>query len=332
MGHMPVVNAAKVDSTDSYNFAPSFEYIFDYITQADFAVANLEVPLAGKPYSGYPQFSSPDELAAGLKETGFDVLINANNHALDRGKIGFLRTLDVLDTLKLITTGTFRDSADFRNRHPIFIEKNNIRIALLNYTYGANGFRPEKPIMLNFLDTADIRKSIQLAKSKDAGLIIVTLHWGNEYERFPSKEQRRITNFIQQCGAHAIIGSHPHVIQPVERFYPDTADKTKMFPVVYSLGNFLSNQRDRYRDGGLIFELGIEKTDKTRIVSIAYIPAWVYKGLYRGRMIYRIIPPEKFAEAIKKYNISGQDSIKGTEFYKDTRMHLNNIPELLLND
>jgi hypothetical protein len=81
-----------------------------------------------------------------------------------------------------------------------------------------------------------------------------------------------------------------------------------------------------------MFELRIEKTDKTRIASIAYIPAWVYKGWYNGRMIYRIIPPETFPEAIKKYNISAQDSIKGTEFYKDTRMHLNNIPELLLND
>lgn len=328
MGHMPVVNAGWVDSINNYDFSPCYELVSNYISNADIAIANLEVPLAGKPYSGYPQFSSPNEFGKGLKDAGFDVLINANNHALDRGKKGFLHTLDAIDSLQLLTTGSFRDSVDFKKRNPLMLEKNKIKIALLNYTYSANGFRPEKPTILNFMDTVEIRKAIGNAKQLNPDLIIVAMHWGIEYDRYPSKEQRTVAEFIKKCGANAIIGSHPHVIQPVERYYPDTTDKSEMFPVVYSMGNFLSNQRDRYRDGGLMIELNIEKIHKTYITSISYVPAWVYKGIYNGRMIYRIVPPSKFPEAIKKYNISKADSIKGTEFFNDTRVHLNNIPEV----
>jgi poly-gamma-glutamate capsule biosynthesis protein CapA/YwtB (metallophosphatase superfamily) len=328
MGHMPVVNAAWVDSLNTYDFLPSFELISNYVSKADMAVVNLEVPLAGKPYSGYPQFSSPNELGKGLKDAGFDILVNANNHALDRGKKGFLHTIDALDSLQVLTTGSFRDSIDFEKRNPLIIEKNKIKLALLNYSYGANGFKPEKPTILNFIDTVNIRKAIQKTKSLNPDLIIVILHWGNEYERYPNKEQRKVGEFIQRCGADAIIGSHPHVIQPIERYYPDAADRTKIFPVVYSMGNFLSNQRERYRNGGIMVELTVQKINDTRITSISYVPAWVYKGYYNGRMIYRLVPPSKLPEAIEKYNISKQDSAKATEFYNDTRMHLNNIPEI----
>ena len=326
MGHMPVVNSVWVDSLQKYDYNPCFENVVDYLQKADLAVANLEVPLGGKPYSGYPQFSSPDELGLCLKQTGFDLIVNANNHAIDRGKKGLIHTLQVLDTLGLKRTGTFMDSADKTLHNPMILDVNKIKIAFLNYTYGLNGLRPESPIIVNLIDTAAIHRDIDSSLNRKADLVIVILHWGVEYERYPNREQQRVGEFIRKCGANAIIGAHPHVIQPVERFYTDTA-RHNFFPIVFSLGNFLSNQRDRYRDGGIIAELDVEKAHNTRITSVSYVPAWVYKGIINGKMSYRIIPPSKFSEAVKKYNMSAEDSTQCEEFYKDTRIHLNNIPE-----
>lgn len=327
MGHMPVVNSGWVDSLNKYDFNHCYHYITKYIQEADLAIANLEVPLAGKPYSGYPQFSSPDEFGLSLKETGFDLIVNANNHAIDRGKKGLIRTLNLLDSLKLKRTGTFLDSLDKTINNTLIVEVNKIKLAFLNYTYGLNGLKPEKPIIINLIDTNAIRADIDSSLKKDVDLVIVTIHWGMEYERYPNREQRKLAAFIQKCGAHAIIGSHPHVIQPIERFYPDSADSLKMIPVVYSLGNFLSNQRDRYRDGGIIVELDVEKIYSTHIINISYIPAWVYKGNIDGRLAYRLIPPVKFQEVMEELSISSSDSLKCEEFYKDTRLHLSNIPE-----
>jgi poly-gamma-glutamate capsule biosynthesis protein CapA/YwtB (metallophosphatase superfamily) len=109
------------------------------LQDADIAIANLEVTLAGKPYKGYPEFSSPDELADAIKNAGFNVLVTANNHSMDRSKAGLERTIKVLDEKGIIRTGTFEDEAQRNRDYPLIIEKNNIRLAILNYTYGTNG-------------------------------------------------------------------------------------------------------------------------------------------------------------------------------------------------
>lgn len=327
MGHMPQISAAYNDSTKTYDYKPVFEYLQPYISAADIAVVNLEVTLAGKPYSGYPQFSSPDELAENLKEIGFDMLITANNHCIDRGKQGLERTIAVLDSANIPHTGTFKDSTDKQKNNPLFIEKNNIRLAFLNYTYGTNGLKVQSPNFVNYIDTSNIRKDISVCKAHGSDFIIVTIHWGIEYERYPNTNQRSIAAFIRKCGANAIIGSHPHVIQPVERFY-DANDSSAYFPVVFSLGNFVSNQRDRYKDGGLIFELNIEKTNTTRLKSCFFLPVWVFRGNIKGKTDYRLIPPFKYQEASAKLSIGDTDKVKCNEFYSDTRLHLNNIKEV----
>lgn len=326
MGHMPVVNAAYVDSLKAYNYSPFLEYVKPYTSAVDLGIVNLEVPLAGQPYSGYPEFSSPDALIDGLRSAGFQIFITANNHSLDRGKQGFERTLDVLDSFKILHTGTFHDSAEMHRLNPLIVEKNNIRIAILNYTYGTNGFKVHKPNLENYIDTAQIRRDIALSRSQPIDFLIVTFHWGNEYERFPNKEQQAVGEFTRKCGADAVIGSHPHVVQTVD-ILRNQNDSTLYFPVVYSLGNFVSNQRDRYRDGGIMFELELEKIKTTRLKSFQYMPVWVYKGIIGKKMGYRLIPPFMFDNAVRELSINDTDQQKCKDFYSDTRTHLSNVPE-----
>jgi poly-gamma-glutamate synthesis protein (capsule biosynthesis protein) len=333
MGHMPVVNSAWVDSINRHDFNPIFEYVTPYISKADIAVANLEVPLAGKPYSGYPQFSSPDALGEVLKNSGFDVVIAANNHALDRGKQGLIRTLTILDSLNLKRTGVFKDTAERRKHYPLFIEINKIKVAILNYTYSTNGYKPQKPVIVNYLDTLVIKKDIQQCQKHKADIILVTVHWGTEYDRFSDKDQRKIADFIGKNGGHAIIGSHPHVIQPFSLIYPFPKDSSRFIPVLYSMGNFISNQRDPYRDGGIIYELQLEKIrNTTTITSAGFIPVWVYKSWYENKMMYKLIPPQKFEDAKNRFKMNKVDSAKCVDFYNQTREHLGNLPEIILNE
>lgn len=320
MGHMPQVEAAYNDSLKKYNYTPVFKYIKQRITEADFAVVNLEVPLAGKPYSGYPQFSSPDELAFNLKSIGFDMLVTANNHALDRNKEGFERTLQIIDSAKLLRTGTFRDTTDKLRNHPLITEINDIRVAFLNYTYGTNGYIPKYPNLINTIDTLQIRKDIALCETKNVDIVIVIMHWGNEYERTPSIEQKKVAQFIATCGADAILGSHPHVVQTFENLIGK--NNSTLVPVIYSVGNFVSNQRDRYRDGGIIFELHIEKTTKTIVHSCKYIPAWVFRGTIAGKTDYRLITPNTYENAILELKLNEIDRNKCKTFFEDTESNL----------
>ena len=138
MGHTPQHKAART-ADSSYDYAPCFRFVKDYIQSADVAIVNLEVTLAGPPYTGYPQFSSPRELALAAKEAGFDIMATANNHCMDRGRMGLERTLRVLDTLGIPHLGTYRNREQRDREHPLIVERNGVRLALLCYTYGTNG-------------------------------------------------------------------------------------------------------------------------------------------------------------------------------------------------
>jgi poly-gamma-glutamate synthesis protein (capsule biosynthesis protein) len=247
------------------------------IKSADLAIGNLELTLAGKPFKGYPQFSAPDELAVELKRIGFDVLVTANNHSVDRGKKGIERTLRKLDSIEFIHTGTFKDTIDRRLKYPLLLEKNGFRLSLLNYTYGTNGIPVPRPGMVNLIDTVQIKKDILQAKQQNSDAIIVFMHWGDEYQSLPNKEQKRLTNLCFREGVKMVIGSHPHVLQPME--WRKQSDQF----VAYSLGNFISGQRPRYRDGGAMVWLELQKirTDSVSVTSIqsaSYELEWVKKS------------------------------------------------------
>lgn len=328
MGHDAQIQGAYDEQTGSYNYEPTFRYISFYIKNADIAVVNLEVTLAGAPYSGYPRFSSPDNLAIEAQEAGFDIFVNSNNHALDRGKRGFNRTLNILDSLDVIHTGTFRNIKERDLCYPLIIEKNNISIALLNYTYGTNSLKEDTPCIVNRIDTSLIRKDILKARSACVDYIIVNMHWGNEYERYENEEQVYLAKFMLSNGADAIIGSHPHVVQPVRLYYPDNSDSSVFNIVVYSLGNFVSNQREQYKDGGIIFELVLVKKDGgTRVFDYSYLPSWVYREDKKDNSSFYIIPVTLYSENESFFDFSDHDRYKINRFYNDTRDLLYNMPE-----
>lgn len=289
MGHGAQIVSAYNDSTKAYDYSECFRYIKPIISKADLAFANLEVTLAGKPYKGYPQFSSPDQLAVAVKDAGFDVLVSANNHACDRRKGGIFRTIKLLDSLEITHTGSFKNLNQRNEKYPLIIEKNNIRLAILNYTYGTNGIPVPKPTIVNLLDSVIIRKDLIKAKSLQPDKIIVIVHWGIEYKNLPNTKQKKWYALFKNNGADIVIGSHPHVIQPMEW------DKENDNFVVYSLGNFISNQRAMPKDGGLIVKLILEKIDtKTHLADASYQFSWVYRPKINGKYHFMILPAAEY--------------------------------------
>ena len=187
MGHIPQVEGAYNDDTKRYDYMPVFDKIKHKFAQVDFAIANLEVTLAGKPYKGYPQFSSPDALAAACRDSGIDVLVTANNHTCDRGKKGIIRTLNVLDSLKIAHTGTFRNKAEFDKKNLLVLSKNGISVGILNYTYGTNGLPVPEPTVVNRIDLNLMKQDIEKAKKAQLDKLIVVIHWGIEYQQKQNK-------------------------------------------------------------------------------------------------------------------------------------------------
>lgn len=318
MQHMPQVNSAYKD--DTYDYTHCFQYVKDELSSVDLAVANLEAPLAGKPYSGYPQFSAPDEIASALKDAGFGLLLTANNHSCDKYAKGIRRTLEVLDTLNIAHTGTFLDSVDRSNKYPLIIERNNFKLAFLNYTYGTNGIAIPSPYIVNLIDTVQMVKDIADARSLQPDLIIVVIHWGNEYARKPTEEQKKLADFMSHHGVSIIIGAHPHVVQHMEKRYASDG-RCNQF-IAYSLGNFVSNQSQPNTDGGAMVKLTVTK-DSTgiNIPNVAYNLVWVYKPIEHKRRHYFIFPAASFENNADFMDEANQK--KMNTFLKNSRLLLN---------
>ena len=319
MGHGPQIKSAFNKKEKKYDYSGVFYPLEDVICSVDYAVANLEVTLAGPPYMGYPQFSSPDELALGCKNVGIDVLVTANNHSCDRKNSGIIRTVNVLDSLKILHTGTFKDIKQREGENLLILNKNGIRIGLLNYTYGTNGIPFNTPAYVNILDSSLIKNDIISAKNKQLDKLIVFVHWGYEYRDFPNSYQKNFNQYFYELGVDVVIGSHPHVLQPM--IYK--RDNYQEFLTVYSLGNFVSNQREVRKDGGAMFRLTFEKRGNHVFISRKeYILTWVHKYLKNNQYNYEILPCAK-----KKYNenyfSNKEDYISMKTFLNNSRQHLN---------
>lgn len=283
--------------TNRYDFTESFGLIQPLISGADIAFANLETTLGGPPYRGYPDFSSPDELAVAIKECGFDVLVTANNHSCDRGGKGMARTNRVLDSLAIRHTGTFADSVDFRTNHPLWVEQNGISLMVLNYTYGINGTKFPKKAIVNLIDTALIKMDLLMVKEHNPDAVIVYLHWGEEYSEQPSVSQQKLAKWLSQNGVDMIIGSHPHVLQRME--WHNQAPTN--YVVAYSLGNFLSGQRTAPRDGAAVLEVELTKQNGVASITNAnYSLTYVHYPRINGIRHFKTVPvalAEKGVEA-----------------------------------
>lgn len=298
MQHMTQVNSARYNN--EYRYDSCFMYVAKNLSDADITVANLETTLADAPYSGYPQFCAPDALAHTLKSIGVDILATANNHSCDKGKKGIIRTLDVLDSLKMEHIGTYRTPDEKNRHHPLLMEKNGFRLAFLCYTYGTNGLPIPHPTQVNLIQQDSIAKDLASLKRWNPDATIVIIHWGDEYHRLPNAEQKRLADFMIDRGATLVIGSHPHVIQPMELRYsckkPNNSTGFRaQKAVVYSLGNFVSNQEAKHTDGGAItyFTL-VKENNRTEIAEASYSLVWVYKPIENNVKRFYILPVENF--------------------------------------
>ena len=248
MQHEAQLKAAlRADGT--YDYTGCFTQVTPEIEAADIAVCNFETTLGGAPYSGYPQFCSPDELAAAVRDAGFDIFLTANNHCLDRRTRGLVRTLDVLDSLGIPHLGTYRDLAERDSLYPYIIERNSMRIALLNYTYATNGIPVAAPCIVNYIDTTQIKADVIRARQLHADCIIACMHWGTEYRLEPDKSQKTLEEWLYSIGVDHIIGGHPHVVQPV-RTLPHRYHAGSSL-TVWSLGNYISNMSAPHTYQGL---------------------------------------------------------------------------------
>ncbi|WP_418983809.1 CapA family protein [Alistipes sp.] len=278
MQHMPQVEAAR--RGDGFDYSEVFAALEPRFAAADLVVVNLETTLtrSGR-YTGYPCFRSPAALAGAMRLAGIDAAVMANNHCCDGGAEGVRTTAAELDACGIRRTGVFTDSLDRERNNPLLFVRRGVVIALLNYTYSTNGMPVPEGVTVNRIDTAAMAADIAAARARGAECVAVCIHWGDEYARRENARQRALARLLRQAGADLIVGSHPHVIQPFE------ADS--LHAVFYSLGNFVSNQRRRYCDGGLLAEITLtRRPDGTLRYAAEAVPVWV------ALPDYRVLPPE----------------------------------------
>ncbi|MCI6990548.1 MAG: CapA family protein [Clostridiales bacterium] len=298
MSHSSQTNDAYDATTDTYSYLPCFQYVQPWIESADYAVANFETTLNGPPYSGYPQFCAPDALAYDIQAIGFDLVTTANNHSMDKGFNGVVRTLDTLDQAGLAHVGSYRTQEEFQENNGVVVaDVGGISVAFLGYTYGTNGIpiAEENNFCLNrfnvdyngdctTLDQEKLKSELAYAESLETDLIAVMIHWGIEYQTTQNEYQTQVADFLIANGADLILGSHSHVPQPMETRTVTLDDgSTRSAFVAYSLGNFVSNQSPatvnvNYTDTTAVLNLELTKdfsTGQTTVTGISYVPLLV---------------------------------------------------------
>lgn len=315
MMHMPTVRSGY--SGGEYNYEYIYSYIKDYVNQADYAVVNLETTLSGtegRTYTGYPKFNSPDAVASGAKSGGFDMMLTANNHCNDYGTLGLKRTLEVVKAAGLDTLGTYA-SAD--EQKYVVKDLNGIKVGMMNYTFGQIGDDPSRPTinglptdsaaagLVNAFDYDkldqfynEVKNQIEAMKAAGAETVVLFIHWGDEYTTEVNENQKAIAQKMCDLGVDVIAGSHPHVVQTME-ILNGTEDPAHQTLVIYSMGNFLSNQRSTnialttgQSEDSLLFSFTFVEYSDGEVVleSVNVQPTWVLiRGTGDGRT-YHILP------------------------------------------
>ena len=308
MQHRQQLHSALIPGTDStlsssYDYSSYFAHVQHFIDEADFTVANMEFCLGGPPYTGYPSFSAPEALAEEAAEAGIDLFLCANNHICDKGRRGLVSSLEKYEKIGVPVTGVYRDSLDEQKHNPYIAELGGVRVAFINFTYGTNGIRVPEPFIVNMMDKEKVREAFVMAREKEADIIIALPHWGQEYTTVPDSRQREWAEFLLECGADAVIGSHPHVVQPVE------------FPVAYSMGNFISNMSLRNTELGLMMILRIAVTSygDSYVAGLEAVPVWCSRpGGYGDG--YTVLPVREFLDRKEEFR-SGYNYTKMKDTY-----------------
>ncbi|KPV41982.1 CapA family protein [Alicyclobacillus ferrooxydans] len=300
------IHAAKVAGQNKYSFDSMFQPVAPFLRRADLTIGNLETTLSGRestyqrrqPKTGWPMFNCPDELAPALKRAGFDVLVTANNHCMDRGISGLRRTLGVLDKVGIKHTGTYRTYAESQQ----YLIKNvkGIRVGILSYTYGTNGNKvpADARYAVNYIHMGKIKTDLKRIKQK-SDVVIVVYHFGQEFHRYPNARQKALVKHAFQNGADIVFGVHPHVLQPttLQWVAQSHGNKKRKF-AIYSLGNFISDKMmsDPYSASGVIMNLQLQKQSNGTVTmqKITGIPTWVHKIHTKSRVKFRVLPVRKY--------------------------------------
>ena len=310
MAHTPQLKAQYNSGDKTYDFNNNFQHVTPYISNVDLSIANLETTLAGPstPYTSYPTFNTPDALVDALRDSGVDIISTINNHSFDKGNLGVERTLEVCNSKGFETVGTIKNTSD---NNYIIKEVSDIKLGITSFSYGElknntkylNGIKisDKSKDKMNVFDMLNVDNAFntikeQLDNIKDTDLQILIIHWGSEYQRVPSEFQIKLSQMLCDYGVDIIIGSHPHVVQPVEMIKSSNGENETL--VMYSLGNFISNQRKEllnssFTEDGLMVNIEVTKDfnkNKTYVSQVDCIPTWVNKYKKSGKDIYEIIP------------------------------------------
>ena len=330
MSHQTQIDTAFKRDCKCYNYERVFDYVRPYLKKPDILIGNLETTLPGDPkkFSGYPQFGAPDELAVALKNAGFDILTTSNNHSADKGSQGIDHTISVLEQLKILHLGTYRNEEEYQKGNILYFERNNIRFAMLSYSYSTNGLPIPKGKYINLIQKETIRKDIRSISREKADVILVYYHFGTEYARFPDKYQIEMVNLAFEEGVDIVLGGHPHVLQPyIYQTITDRNGVTKKRLVIYSLGNFVSAQIKRYTNGGMIFNFTVTRIKELNkinffIEDIHYIPVFVYVDNQANTTDYLVLPIQDYIKNDREPKLRTNSHKQMLEFWNDTIEHL----------
>lgn len=297
----------REDGTRDYEHL--FAHVADLVAGADVAIVDQETILGGTALglSSYPTFNSPQEIGSAEAAAGFDVVLHANNHALDKGMEGIGAELAFWrsEHPEVAVTG-MADSEEAAGEIPL-LERGDRRIAVLSYTYGTNGISlpADAPWAVRMLDDAQVEKDFSLAWERGADAVVVCPHWGTEYAAGPDDDQRRWAERFVELGADVILGCHPHVLQPVEEL---VAPDGRVVPVFWSLGNFVSGQaRKDTMVGGLAQVTLAFEGDARRVASWQITPLVTHRA---SGVDYTTYPLADYTEELAEVNhvrtVSGQ--------------------------
>jgi poly-gamma-glutamate synthesis protein (capsule biosynthesis protein) len=283
---------------DSFNYDSYYTEIKSIVQAADIAFVNQETVIAGKSfgYSGYPQFNTPQEVGLALINTGFNVVNQATNHIMDKGEQAVFATMDFWDKYPGITLLGIHRSQEERDKQ-IIIKKNNIRVGFLSYTYGTNGLPipKNKPYLVSTIDTEVMAKEID-ALRLNCDLLVVSMHWGEEYRHTPTTEQKRLAQFLSDHQVDIIIGHHPHVLEGTDTLIGKNGNETFC---VYSLGNFISHQADSPTLLGGLLYLKVKMFEGIITIESAKITPLV-THYETGSVNFKVYPLYEYTEELAK--------------------------------
>ncbi len=275
--HSPIYNSCKTE--DGFNFDAIYENITPYIEDADISAINQETIFVESvsALSGYPAFGSPIEVGESVAKAGFNLITHATNHTLDKGTDAIEYSMDFWDKYENITVLGVNRSEEEKNTVEVW-EKDGLKIAMLNFTYGLNGhvLPSGKEYLVNVFEQSDDTAELIQKAEECADITLVFIHFGTEYTHTPTDSQISDIDFLCSNGADVIIGTHPHVVQPVTKHISENGNEAIVF---YSLGNFLSNQDTTSKILGAMADITITKENGvTKVESYAMYPTVTHRS------------------------------------------------------